>query len=176
MSRYHPALVILHWLMALMMIMALMGGMFALVPLPNDDADKIGALAGHMSFGLVIGGLLLLRFGLRLGTRHPPKASTGNALLDRIGQATHLVFYVLILGMVMSGMAMAQSYGLFDIVFSGSGDPLPPVFDSPARAAHGAIATALMVLIVLHVAAAIYHQAMLKDRLLGRMWFGRRES
>ena len=173
MTRYHPLLVALHWLMALMMLLALTGGTL-LQSLPNEDPNKAGALAGHMTFGLVIGSLLLLRFGVRLATAHPPKATTGNAFLDRIGQATHLVFYVLILGMVMSGMATAQSYGLFDIAFSGSGEPLPPVFDNGPRAAHGIFATALMALIALHIAAALYHQVMLKDGLLRRMWFGAR--
>ena len=118
----------------------------------------------------------MLRFGLRLGTTHPPRASTGNSFLDRVGQATHWVFYLLILGMVMSGMAMARSYGLFDIVFGGSDAPLPPVFDNAPRAAHGVFATGLIALIVLHIAAAVYHQAVLKDGLLRRMWFGRRRA
>ena len=144
--------------------------------MPNDDPNKIGALAGHMTVGLLIGGLLLVRFGLRLGTAHPPKATAGNDLLDRIGQATHWAFYVLILGMVMSGMAIAQSYGLFDIVFSGSGDPLPPVFDNAPRAAHGIFATALIALVALHIAAAVYHQMILKDGLLRRMGFGPRQA
>jgi len=174
MTRYHPVLVALHWLMALLIIVALAAGTFALQGLANDDPNKIGALAGHMTAGLIIGSLLVLRFGIRLATAHPAKATTGNPLLDRIGQATHLVFYVLILGMVMSGMAMARSYGLFDIVFGGSGDPLPPVFDNGPRAAHGVFATGLILLVLLHIAAAVYHQAVLKDGLLKRMGFGAR--
>lgn len=174
MTRYHPLLVALHWLMALMIVMALAAGSLLLQSIPNDSPDKVGALAGHMTIGLIAGSLLLLRFGIRLGTQHPPKATTGNDFLDRIGQATHLVFYILILGMVMSGMGIAQTYGLFDIVFGGSGDPLPPVFDNAPRAAHGIFAMALIALVALHIAAAIYHQAVLKDGLLRRMWFGKR--
>lgn len=173
MIRYHPALVALHWLMALMIIVALLAGTFLLQSMPNADPNKIGALAGHMSIGLIIGVLLLARFGLRLSTAHPPKATTGQPILDRIGQATHLVFYILILGLVMSGMAMAQSYDLFDVVFGGTG-ALPERFDNAARAAHGVFATALIALVLLHVAASLYHAVFLKDGLLRRMSFGRR--
>ncbi|MEO0931222.1 MAG: cytochrome b/b6 domain-containing protein [Pseudomonadota bacterium] len=40
--------------------------------------------------------------------------------------------------------------------------------------AHGFIALLLVALIVLHIAAALYHQVVLKDGLMRRMWFGRR--
>jgi cytochrome b561 len=46
----------------------------------------------------------------------------------------------------------------------------------PTRIAHGLIATLLVALIVLHIAAAIYHQVVLKDGLLRRMWFGKRKA
>ena len=92
----------------------------------------------------------------------------------RLGPVGYIITGILILGMVMSRMGIAQSYGLFDIVFSGSGDPLPPVFDNAPRAAHGIFATALMALVALHIAAAFYHQIILKDGLLRRMGFGRR--
>ena len=36
------------------------------------------------------------------------------------------------------------------------------------------IAKLLMALIALHLAAALYHQFVLKDGLLARMWFGKR--
>lgn len=85
MKRYHPTLVALHWLMALMIFLALAAGNFMLDPMPNDAPDKAGALAGHMTVGLLIGGLLILRLVTRFKTTKPPHATTGNAMLDRIG-------------------------------------------------------------------------------------------
>ncbi len=38
---------------------------------------------------------------------------------------------------------------------------------------HGASWTILLLLIILHVAAALYHQFFVRDNLFGRMWFGR---
>ena len=174
MARYHWALVALHWLMALMILMALAAGRLLLDPMPNDDPEKASALAGHMTFGLIIGSLLILRFAVRLGFERPPHAETGNAMLDTIGKATHWAFYLLILGMVMSGMGVAQTFGLFPIAFGGSGEAIADDFTNPARAAHGIFSMLLMLLIVLHIAAAVYHQVVLRDGLLRRMWFGRR--
>ncbi|MEM9198621.1 MAG: cytochrome b/b6 domain-containing protein [Pseudomonadota bacterium] len=175
MTRYHPALVALHWLMALMILGALAGGGIALASLPMDSQDKVTGLAGHMSFGLAIGVLLCLRLLVRVSTQRPAHAQTGNAILDMLGRWTHWGFYLLIGAMVLSGLATALGAGLFPIVFGGSGDPLPPEINTlPQRAAHGFVALALLGLIILHLCAAVYHQAILRDGLLRRMWFGSR--
>ena len=130
-----------------------------------------------MIFGMVIGVLLILRLVTRTRSTHPPHAETGNALLDRIGRWTHWGFYVLIAGMVLTGMATALGAGLFPIVYGGAAEPLPPeLSDLPQRISHGVIATLLVALIALHIAAALYHQVVLKDGLLHRMWFAKRSK
>ncbi|MEL6126777.1 MAG: cytochrome b/b6 domain-containing protein [Pseudomonadota bacterium] len=172
MLRYHPLLVALHWLMALMIILALVAGSVLLAGMPNGP-EKVQGLGGHMTIGIAIGVLLLVRLLTRLNTTHPPDASTGNALLDRVGRWTHWAFYILVAGMVLSGLAMAFGNGLFEIVFGGAADRIPDNL-GPARAAHGVISTLLIGLVLLHIAAAVYHQFLLKDGLLRRMWFGRR--
>jgi cytochrome b561 len=79
--------------------------------------------------------------------------------------------------MVGTGFATAILAGLPEIVFGGSGDPLPPSFiNYPTFVAHVVLATVLANLIVLHVLAAVYHQFIRKDGLFRRMFFGRRVS
>jgi cytochrome b561 len=175
MQRYHPVLVALHWLMALMILVALAVGGLILEEMANDDPDKIFVLRGHMSAGIVIGALLIVRLAARFRTRTPPRATTGNDILDRIGIWTHWSFYVLVAGMVLSGIATALGAGLFPIVFGGVAEPVPEeISDLLQYAVHGWVATALAALIVLHVSATVYHQWVLKDGLLRRMWFGGR--
>ena len=89
MERYHPLLVTLHWVMALMVLISLVAGGLILENMANDNPDKVLALTGHMSAGMVIGALLILRLITRLRTRTPPRATTGNASLDRIAYWTH---------------------------------------------------------------------------------------
>jgi len=177
MLRYHPLLVALHWLMALMILVALAAGGLVLANMPEDSPDKVAGLGGHMIFGMAIGVLLVLRLVTRLRSVHPRHAATGNAVLDRIGVWTHWAFYALIAGMVLTGLAMAFGAGLFPIVYGGAAGTLPPELqDLPQRAAHGLIATALVALIALHVAAALWHTLFLRDGLLRRMWFGKRST
>ncbi len=177
MQRYHPFLVALHWLMALMILVALAAGGLVLASMPDDSPDKVKGLGGHMAFGMAIGLLLVLRLMIRIQTPHPPHAKTGNPLLDRIGRWTHLAFYVLIAGMVLTGLASALGAGLFPIVYGGTAETLPASLAGlPQRVAHGFIAALLVILIALHFVAALYHQVILKDGLLRRMWFGKRPT
>jgi cytochrome b561 len=60
-------------------------------------------------------------------------------------------------------------------VFQPNGGSLPDSFAVfPTFQAHAALATLLVILIVSHVSAALYHQFVLKDGLFRRMWFGER--
>lgn len=175
MKRYHPALVALHWIMAILILLALVMGSQVMAELPNSDPAKVDLLRNHMIVGGLILVLLIARFVTRRRTEHPPEADTGNALLNRLAPLTHWAFYLLVLGMCGSGIALSILSGLPDAVF-GNG-ALPESFDAfTPRIVHGAIATLLGLLIAAHVAAALYHQFMLKDGLFARMWFGNRRG
>ena len=50
----------------------------------------------------------------------------------------------------------------------------PPEWVSALRGVHGLAANILLLLIVLHVGAALYHQFIRRDNLIARMWYGAR--
>ena len=175
-TRYHGVLVFLHWLLALLLIVALVMGTFALKTVPNSSPDKIGALQGHMIAGGLILLLTLVRLVVRIKTAHPAPATAGNALLDRLAPLAHWALYGLVLAMAGSGIATSVLAGLPQIVFGGVGT-LPVDFNSlPPRAVHGIVAKLLMLTIALHIAAALYHQFVRRDGLLARMGFGPRSQ
>jgi cytochrome b561 len=174
-SRYHPALVTLHWLLAVLIVAMLCIGFFVLAATPNSDPQKIAVLRVHMAVGVFILLLMVVRFIVRMFSTRPVAATTGSPALDRIAPITHYGFYALVLLMVGSGFATGILAGLPAIVFAGSGDPLPPTFDAyPSFRAHGLFAAILAAFIALHVLAALYHQFVRRDGLFRRMWFGRR--
>jgi len=170
--RYHPALVALHWALAVCLIGLLIAGSTLLAPLANDDPAKLMSFRLHMALGLVTLFLLVVRVAVRLTTRTPPRLRTGNALIDRLGPLTHWALYILAFAMALSGMTFARASGLPDAVF-GAG-PMPGSFEHPARAVHGIASTLLMALIALHIAAALWHQFARGDGIMARMWFGAR--
>lgn len=173
-SRYHPALVALHWLLALLIVAALTFGALAMVRIPNADPMKITALRSHMTAGASILLLMLVRLFVRARTTHPAPASAGNPALDSLARFSHRLLYAAVLGMAGSGIFMAIQAGLPGVVF-GTGGALPADFwVYPARTAHYLFSRLLMALIALHVAGALYHTLVRRDGLLRRMWFGRR--
>lgn len=174
-SRYHPLLVALHWLLAVLIIPMLAGGFFLLARLPNTDPQKIGALLWHMSLGMAIAGLMLVRLAVLLFSAKPAEAATGHAALDRLVPSAHYSFYLIVVVMAGSGLATAILAGLNRSVFQGTGEPLPVNFSAyPTFTVHFALALLLSALILVHVVAALYHQFFRRDQLLRRIWFGRR--
>ena len=93
----------LHWVLAVLIIVALTIGFFVLAAMPNADPQKIGILRIHMAGGMLILALMVIRFIVRMRTLRPAGATTGYPLLDRIAPMTHYGFYVLVLLMVGSG-------------------------------------------------------------------------
>ena len=106
-SRYHPVLVALHWLLALVIIAALALGALVMVKTPNSDPEKLEALRAHMSGGSLILLLMLGRLFLRRRTVHPARATAGHPFLDRVAWLSHRLFYFAVIGMGASGVVMA---------------------------------------------------------------------
>ncbi len=175
MKRYHPGLVALHWVLAFMIIMGLIMGGNVLSATPNETPEKILYLKIHMSMGIIILVLMLVRFVVRITTHKPPAADIGSPMLNRLGTLTHYLLYVVVILLAASGIATAGMAGLPEILFGGSGAVLPNSFDEfPPRIAHGVLALVLSLLLAGHVGASLYHQFVRKDGLFSRMWFGRR--
>lgn len=164
--RYATSQVTVHWLAAAAVIFLLLTGTFVLEALPND-ARKIGNLRIHLIVGALAGLLVIVRILLR--RRHPlPPALPGERMV-RIG---HVALNIAVLLMAFSGAMLALQSGLLDAVF-GSGT-LPANFKTyTPRKVHGLVAKVAMGLVALHVGAALFHQFVLRDGLLGRMRPGR---
>ena len=167
-ARYHPVLVALHWLIALLVFAALAAGFF-LKGLPNEPA-KWAPLGIHMRIGQAVLFLMIARLVTRFVTKRPAPADIGNPLLNRAASLVHGLLYVAVIGMAFAGMGTAAQAGL-----NQPGASLPEDFFAfPARFGHGYIAIALIVLIAGHVGAWAFHQFVRKDNLISRMWFGKR--
>jgi len=183
-KRYHPALVTLHWIIAILIFVNVLlaaGG--------DEGGRQVGAagLAGiptiniHMSLGILILVLLIIRLVLRFATQHPAWASTGNALLNKIGELTHWGLYLLTFGMTITGILLASQSNRLARLFGLPDSPAPRFTPGQFRGGgfrlgglHGMIWILLGLLVLLHIGAALYHQFFLKDNLLKRMWFGKR--
>ena len=175
-KRYHPVAASLHWLMALLIFTNLFlafapEGPGGLIPKTILGLPIVGY---HMLIGILILGLLVIRFVMRFAMKHPERATAGHPILDIIGLLTHYTLYLFTFAMTVSGLVMSLQRGYFAKLF-GIGS-IPQTFNRASRTwemIHASSWSFLVLFITLHFGAALYHQFIRRDRLLGRMWVGR---
>lgn len=170
-GTYNSVQVLLHWLLAVAVIISLAFGTLILKSLPNDPA-KILPLRIHMLVGAFIGVLIVASTLVRIATEQPERKRLGNPLVDALAVMAHLVLRIGVIVMVTSGVALAIQAGLLNSVFGNGGASLPHDFWQFApRRVHAICAAVLIAVVGLHILASVYHQFVRKDGLMARMWF-----
>lgn len=169
--RYGAVAQLLHWL-----IVGLIITQFVLASQADDlplGPAKVAVLAQHKSFGLTIFMLAVLRLLWRLTNPVPRLPSTTPAWQRIAAHVSHIALYGLILVTPLFGWMMSSArnfpvswFGLFTF----------PDLVQPDRARyelfheiHEALATSLLVIAVLHAAAALKHHFIDRDDVLRRM-------
>jgi cytochrome b561 len=165
----------LHWLGALCVVGAWLIGTF-IDDLPKSLGPR--AMFVHMSFGLTILALLLLRVGWRFARPVPALATRLGPSLEFAARAMQWVLYALMLAVPIAGIvlefARGQPLPLFGIAEIASPWVRDRAFSRTVMGVHGWAADALLLLATLHAAAALFHHFVLKDRTLLRMLPGHR--
>lgn len=154
MKRHPPLLVALHWLSAFLVIVTLISG-------------GIAPLGFHMASGALIFAIFLLRTTVKLKTHVPSSKGTQT----QIARVMHMSLYGLVFAVVASGLGIAIEANLLE-VFQGNAMLPADLSESPMYAAHALLTDFLLAAIMVHTAAALWHQVILRDRLFSRMWFG----
>jgi cytochrome b561 len=171
-DRYGTVVVSMHWLTALLIIVLIASGFRAASTV--DAAAKAAILRVHIPVAIAVLALTVLRIGWWWGFDRKPKPMAGSPQWqERTAQAVHLLFYVLIVGMIATGIGMMTLSGAAPTIFGGDSALLPDFWTYRPRLPHGIGARLLLASIVLHAGAACYHQFVRRDHLLRRMWFSR---
>lgn len=170
-TRYGTIAVTIHWLSALT-IVALLGLGFRAANTPDPDA-KAQLLSLHVPLGLLIVFLTLVRIAWWCFADRKPDPVKRMPGWQQFGaRAVHLLFYVVILGMGASGIGMLVISGAGPVIFGLAEGSLPDFRAYLPRVPHGAGARFMLVLLALHVGAALYHHFVRRDGMLRRMWYG----
>jgi cytochrome b561 len=160
----------LHWLIVALLILQITLALWA------DElhgVQKLAMLARHKSVGLTIMALALLRLLWRWMNPTPPLPPTLKPYERTLARGTHALLYVLLFALPLSGWTMSSArgfpvswFGFFqlpDLVLKSK-----PLYEALVDT-HEILASVLVALVVLHVAAALKHHFLLKDDVLRRM-------
>jgi cytochrome b561 len=162
---------LLHWLVVLLVI-----AQFTLALLADDlpaGMKKLTLLSRHKSIGITILALVFLRLGWRWANPTPTLPSTLKPYERLLARGTHLLLYVLLFAMPLSGWMMSSARG-FPVSWFGFFQlpdlvPKDKALYEALVSTHETLAWTLVAIVALHVGAALKHHFMLKDDVLRRM-------
>jgi cytochrome b561 len=164
----------LHWLMAIMVLAMLFIGAAMVSTL---KPRFLTLLAIHKPLGIAILVLALLRLAVRLRRGVPPLPTELPSIQVIAAKLSHLVLYALLVAMPLIGWAMLSAGGYPIIIFGSFHLPaILPQNDrlyALLRTAHTLLAYAFFAIILLHVAAALFHALIRRDDVF-RTMAGRR--
>lgn len=172
--HFNPVARALHWSMALMILaMLFVGvGMVASIGLRPTLVDL------HRPLGIAILLLVIVRLWNRL--RHPPPPLPDDLPPAQVlaAKASHWLLYALMFAMPLLGWSMLSAGGYPVTMFQGFDLPAiaphDPVVYALLRAAHGWLALLLFGVVLLHVAAALFHAWVRRDGVFQGMAHGLR--
>lgn len=163
-SRYDLPTVVLHWLMAVLILLDWVIGQGRGFAAPGGA--RAGVLSWHMLLGIAIGVILVARIVWRLSAGEHFAYAKGP--LGRVAIAAHVALYVLMAVTVLAGFAtaMVRSTPIFGLTLP---ELAPRATLDLFGGFHGVFANLLGLLAAVHAVAAIGHHFVLRDRVLVRM-------
>ena len=169
---YSPRARVFHWLTAALVLTMLPIGIamanFDLGPAVEDALYHL-----HRSIGALVLVITAARLIYRLGHPAPPLPADIPAMQQLAARVTHWMLYALLIVQPIVGWIATSAYRapvLFFWMFE-----LPPIWreDRPFSEAmftvHRSLGIFIAILICAHIAAALHHHFILKDRVLSRM-------
>lgn len=161
-----------HWLTAALILIQIPLGYYAeelkLSPL------KLDLFVWHKSIGMLVLLLATLRLLWRI-TGTIPSIPNSSPTQRRLVQLAHTLLYGLIIALPVSGWIMTSAANIPSKLFwlielpaiTGPDEALK----SMAAEVHEICVTMLVVILVVHIGAALRHHLILRDSILKRMWF-----
>lgn len=175
-SRQHwdPVVRTLHWLMA-----AMLAGQWALGKIAVGyrlSPTKLDLFVWHKSIGILLLVLVLLRIVWRLLHRRPALPADMNGSVRTLAHASHLLLYTLMLTLPISGWIIQSGANIPFRIFWLIPLPNLPGVDKALRETasfiHEWAGWLLLLMVILHVSAALLHHFHHRNHVLKRMLKG----
>jgi cytochrome b561 len=170
-TRYGGVAIGLHWLIAVAIVGSFSVGLY-MADLPLSPL-KLKLYSWHKWAGVTIFLCVVLRLVWRLLHR-PPELPTGMPAWQRkAAEATHVLLYLLMFAVPLSGWLMSSAKGFQTVWFGVL--PLPDLLDKNKdlgdllQEVHELLNFSMAALVVAHLGAALKHHFIDRDDVLTRM-------
>lgn len=172
-EKYSKVAVILHWIMAIAIIMMTMSG-FLFSDIIEDKELAHTMFEWHKLFGIILLLAFFIRITVRLCKGVPELPSNISILQQKLAKLGHLFLYFFMIAMPVTGMLMV--YGTSELIidflsyFSAESISEKQV-RSFGNKMHYLFALALISTVILHILAVIKHFIIDKVNLIRRVSF-----
>jgi cytochrome b561 len=172
-ERYRAGAMAFHWSMFVLVVIV---GVLGLLHDSWPKQTQAYWINVHALIGIALWLLLLARFAYRLKNAPPALPSSVGAFARRFSSPVHFALYALLFVIPIIGAVTFVyhgrifHFGLFDLDL---GIKKNRAVFGPTEDIHGYLAYALFALAGLHALAALWHQFVLHDGVLSRIWPGR---
>ena len=174
-QTYAPPVVLLHWFLVLL-VFTLCGLGWYMVDIPKGTPPVAYFYNLHKSIGIVAALPIVLLIWWRATHAAPQLPESLPAWQVRAAHIDHLLFYVCLVVLVVSGFA-ESNFTRFGIRFFGYPLPLLGWEDKTLyrifNRIHVYTSYFFTVLIAVHIAAALKHLLIDRNGVFQRMWFAR---
>lgn len=170
-ARYTTTAIVLHWLMALLIFVVFPLGLYM-----HDlklSPVKLQLYSYHKWIGIILLVLAVLRVLWR-ATHTPPHLPVTLPRWQKLASSTvHVLMYVLLLLVPLSGWLMSSAKGVQTVWFGLL--PLPDLVGRDKAlgnllgSVHESLNYLLLLLVVAHIAAALKHRYVDRDEVMNRM-------
>jgi cytochrome b561 len=169
-QRFTPLQRLLHWLMAVCILSMLFIG----VGMVSTIAPKyLPLISIHKSLGMAILVLALIRLAVRLRYGAPPLPPDLPEPMKLAAHLSHYALYALMIGMPLLGWAMLSAASYPVVLYGGLWLPsILPLSDSLHTLlwnAHYYLAFIFFAVILMHLAAALFHGLVRRDGVFETM-------
>ncbi len=175
-GKYDNVTVALHWVIGIG-ILSLAGLELFRQEFPKGHFIREGLKAMHQPAGTALFVLIMFRLAWRMTMAKAPAMPSAKGLSHLAATLVHVALYGLMIGLPLLGLLYV--FGSNKVVDFGPFVLALPLKDSLGGLAksfrhwHETLGIAILVLGLVHAAAALMHHYVLKDGLLSRMRFGR---
>jgi cytochrome b561 len=174
-QAYGSVAKLLHWLVVVLLVVQYTIA-WTMPPIHRGTVPET-LIKLHLSVGVLIMLVVAVRVVWRLSHRAPPEPDDLPAWQRLAAGATHVLLYGILVALPVLGWLSATgrgwTVGLFGLL------PLPQILATGSALGprlgdiHSTLATILLYVVGLHVAAALYHAVVRGDQVLRRMLPGR---
>ncbi len=169
-ARFTPLQRALHWIMAVCILTMLFIGVHMVATI---SPKYLTYIAIHKPLGIVILVLALIRLAVRLSSGAPPLPADLPEPMKLGAYLSHYALYALMIGLPLIGWAMLSAAGYPVVLWGGLWlPPIAPQSDSLHTLlwhAHVYLALLFFAVILLHVAAALFHALVRRDGVFEAM-------